>query len=81
MKKTIAIRHEDKYKMERRAALTPQHVKQLVEQGIEVLVESSEKRVFADEEYANAGAKVTKDISSSSLVFGVKEMPIDYFEA
>lgn len=81
MKKIIAIRHEDKYKMERRAALTPQHVKQIVEQGIEVLVESSEKRVFADEEYANAGAKVTKDISSSSLVFGVKEMPIDYFEA
>ena len=81
MKKTIAIRHEDKYKMERRAALTPQHVKQLVEQGIEVLVESSEKRVFVDEEYANAGAKVTKDISSSSLIFGVKEMPIDYFEA
>lgn len=81
MKKTIAIRHEDKYKMERRAALTPQHVKQIVEQGIEVLVESSEKRIFTDEEYANAGAKVTKDISSSSLVFGVKEMPIDYFEA
>lgn len=81
MKKTIAIRHEDKYKMERRAALTPQHVKQIVEQGIEVLVESSEKRIFADEEYANAGAKVSKDISSSSLVFGVKEMPIDYFEA
>lgn len=81
MKKTIAIRHEDKYKMERRAALTPQHVKQLVNQGIEVLVESSEKRVFADKEYEKAGAQVTKDISSSSLVFGVKEMPIDYFEA
>lgn len=81
MKKTIAIRHEDKYKMERRAALTPMHVKQLVSQGIEVLVESSEKRVFADEEYKNAGAKVTNDISNSSLVFGVKEMPIDYFEA
>jgi alpha-aminoadipic semialdehyde synthase len=81
MKKTIAIRHEDKYKMERRAALTPMHVKQLVSQGIEVLVESSEKRIFADEEYKNAGAKVTNDISNSSIVFGVKEMPIDYFDA
>jgi len=81
MKKTIAIRHEDKYKMERRAALTPQHVKKLIDQGIEVLVESSEKRVFANKEYESMGAKVTKDISKSSLVFGVKEMPIDYFEA
>lgn len=81
MKKTIAIRHEDKYKMERRAPLAPKHVKQMVEQGLEVLVESSQKRVFSNEEYRKAGAKVTSDISSSSLIFGVKEMPIDYFEA
>lgn len=81
MKKTIAIRHEDKYKMERRAALTPKHVKQLVDQGIEVLVESSAKRIFKDEEYVAAGAKVSDDVSSAQLVFGVKEMPIDYFEA
>ena len=80
MKNTIAIRHEDKYKMERRAALTPQHVKQLIDQGIDVLVESSEKRVFTDEEYRSAGAIVTQDISAASLVLGVKEMPIDYFE-
>lgn len=81
MKKIIAIRHEDKYKMERRAALTPKHVKQLVDQGIEVLVESSTKRIFKDEEYVAVGAKVSDDISSAQLVFGVKEMPIDYFEA
>jgi len=81
MKKTIAIRHEDKYKMERRAALAPMHVKQLVELGLEVLVESSEKRVFADEEYRNVGATISTDISKASLIIGVKEMPLDYFEA
>lgn len=81
MKKIIAIRHEDKYKMERRAALAPMHVKQLVEQGLEVLVESSKKRVFTDEEYRNAGATISTDISKASLIIGVKEMPIDYFEA
>ncbi|MDA3905154.1 MAG: bifunctional lysine ketoglutarate reductase /saccharopine dehydrogenase family protein [Bacteroidales bacterium] len=80
IKKTIAIRHEDKYKMERRAALAPRHVEILVEQGIDVLVESSAKRIFSDEEYSKAGAKVTKDISDASLIFGVKEMPLDYFE-
>ncbi len=81
MKKVIAIRHEDKYKMERRAALTPKHVKQLVDQGVEILVEPSAKRVFSDEEYRNAGAKLTDDLSEASLIVGVKEMPIDYFEA
>ena len=80
MKKIIAIRHEDKYKMERRTAITPQHAKQLISQGLEILVESSPKRVFSDDEYTAIGAKVTTDISSSDLVFGVKEMPIDYFE-
>lgn len=80
MKKSIAIRHEDKYKMERRAALTPKHVQQLTSRGIEVLVESSPKRVFTDDEYRQAGAKVTSDISASSFIIGVKEMPIDYFK-
>lgn len=81
MTHSIAIRHEDKYLMERRAALTPKHVKKLVEQGIRVLVEHSPKRVFTDEEYRQAGAVVTNNISEASLVFGVKEMPLDYFEA
>ncbi len=80
MKKTIAIRHEDKYKMERRAALAPKHVKQLIDHGLDVLVESSAKRVFSDDEYREAGAIVTNDISSASLIIGVKEMPLDYFQ-
>ncbi len=81
MKKIIAIRHEDKYKMERRAPLTQKHVKQLVEQGLEVLVETSKKRVFTDDEYRAAGGIVTQDISAASLILGVKEMPFDYFQA
>ena len=78
--KTIAIRHEDKYLMERRAAITPKHAKVLVDKGLTVLVESSSKRVFADEEYTQAGATVTSDISESPVVFGVKEMPLTIFE-
>ncbi|RLD40192.1 MAG: hypothetical protein DRI88_13910, partial [Bacteroidetes bacterium] len=34
----IGIRYEDKYKMERRVALVPDHVKQLVDKGVEVEV-------------------------------------------
>jgi len=80
MNKTLAIRHEDKYLMERRASITPAHVEILTKKGLTVLVESSEKRVFTDEEYRKASATVTKDISSSPVVFGVKEMPMDIFE-
>lgn len=81
MKNTIAIRHEDKYKMERRAPLTPRHIEQLIKQGVEVLVETSKKRVFTDDEYRASGAVVAKDISAASLILGVKEMPFDYFKA
>lgn len=80
MNKTLAIRHEDKYLMERRSAITPEHAKSLIDKGLEIWVESSDKRIFKDDEYAKAGAKVVKDITESSVVFGVKEMPLDIFE-
>lgn len=80
MNNSLAIRHEDKYLMERRSAITPEHAKKLIDKGLEVIVESSEKRVFKDAEYAAVGAKVVKDISESPVIFGVKEMPLDIFE-
>jgi alpha-aminoadipic semialdehyde synthase len=76
----IGIRHEDKYKMERRAPLVPEHVKVLVEKGIEVHVERSAKRVFKDEEYEKAGAVLVDRLQEPDLILGVKEMPLDYFE-
>lgn len=78
--KTLAIRHEDKYLMERRTAITPSHAKTIIDKGIEVIVERSPKRIFTEEEYLNIGAKVVDDIRSSKIVFGVKEMPMDIFE-
>ncbi len=76
----IGIRYEDKYKMERRVALVPEHVKQLVDMGVEVEVVRSEKRIFKDEEYAAAGATLVDEITDSDIVIGVKEMPIGYFK-
>ncbi|MBK9291169.1 MAG: hypothetical protein IPM52_06055 [Bacteroidetes bacterium] len=80
MTKTIGIRHEDKYLMERRAAITPQHVKKLVAQGIKVIVEHSDKRVFADTEYAESGATVANDLREAEVIVGVKEIPAHHFE-
>ncbi len=76
----IAIRYEDKYTMERRAPLIPSHVKELTNQGIEVEVVRSAKRVFADEEYVAAGAQLVDEVTGAGIILGVKEMPLDYFK-
>jgi alanine dehydrogenase len=81
MSNFIGIRHEDKYLMEHRAPLTPRHVERLIKQKkLDIIVQTSDKRVFTDDEYIKAGAKVAKDLKKCSVIFGVKEMPIDFFE-
>ncbi|MCF8304459.1 MAG: hypothetical protein K9I94_14385, partial [Bacteroidales bacterium] len=80
MAKTIGIRHEDKYRMERRTPLTPKHVKKLIDNhGLNVMVEQSAKRIFTEEEYKKAGAQIEKKLESAPVVFGVKEIPQEYF--
>ena len=79
MKHKVGIRYEDKYLMEKRVPLVPAHVKQLVEQGIEVQVVPSEKRIFKDGEYQAAGARLMSDPLDADVILGVKEMPIGYF--
>ena len=74
----IGIRKETQYPSERRAALTPDHVKQIVESEIDVLVEpGGEQRIFLDLEYEENGANISADISDAKVVFGVKEVPIN----
>ena len=76
----IGIRYEDKYVMERRVALVPDHVKDLIDKGLEFEVVKSEKRVFKDDEFTAVGAELVDEVSDSSVIIGVKEMPIDFFE-
>jgi len=81
MNRKIGIRIEDKYVMERRVAITPEHVRKLIQnEGIEVAVEPSAKRIFSDDEFKNAGAVLTSDLSAAPVIFGVKEMPNAFFE-
>lgn len=81
MSNFIGIRHEDKYELETRAPLTPKHIERLVKQKkLDFVVQSSEKRIFKDEEYLKSGAKVSKDLKKCSVIFGVKEIPIPVFE-
>lgn len=78
----IGIRVEDKYLMERRAPITPYHVRKLVKHhDIAVTVQTSEKRIFKDIEYRHAGAHISENLNDCNVVFGVKEMPEAAFES
>lgn len=49
-------------------------------EGMEVLVQKSPRRVFTDREYMKAGARVVDSLEEARVIFGVKEMPVDFFE-
>lgn len=42
-----------------------------------IVVESSDIRVFSDEQYKNVGINVVENVSDCDVLFGVKEVPID----
>jgi alpha-aminoadipic semialdehyde synthase len=73
--KCVGIVREVYNKWERRAPLTPAHVKQLVQRGVEVLVQPSTARVFSDEQYVRAGATLSEDLAPASVIVGVKQVP------
>ncbi|XP_039287420.1 alpha-aminoadipic semialdehyde synthase, mitochondrial [Nilaparvata lugens] len=75
--KVIAIRREDQSVWERRAALAPTNVRQLVRQGVKVIVQPSNRRAYPVQSYINAGAVIQEDISEASVIFGVKQVPVD----
>ncbi|MFB0533354.1 MAG: bifunctional lysine ketoglutarate reductase /saccharopine dehydrogenase family protein [Anaerolineae bacterium] len=83
MKACIGIRREDKSRWERRVPVTPEDVRKLKkeEHGIEVWVQPSPLRAFSEEEFTQAGAIVQEDLSPCPIIFAVKEIPPDLFEA
>jgi len=79
MEKTyIGIKKETGHPNEKRVVLTPDHVKKLIdEHNINVIVQSSKKRIFCDDDYKTAGATISDDFSPCKIIFGVKEIPAD----
>ncbi len=77
----IGIRREDKSRWERRVPITPEKARELGEKyGIEFVVQPSPVRVFGEEEFRQAGALVQEDLSPADVIFGVKEIPLQYFQ-
>jgi len=75
----FALIKERKNPPDRRVVLSPKACQKLVEDlpEVEISVESSELRVFKDEEYSAAGFKIIDDVSDCDVLSGVKEVPIE----
>lgn len=77
---TVGIRREDKNRWETRAPLTPDQTAELRQQyGLSFVVQPSNIRVFSNADYAAVGCRIDEDLSKCQVVFGVKEMPLDFF--
>jgi alanine dehydrogenase len=74
----FGILKERKSPPDRRVVFSPNAVVQLKQlySDTVVKVESSEIRIFTDNQYENLGIEVAEDISDCDVLFGVKEVPV-----
>ena len=77
---TFALIKERKSPPDRRVVFSPEKCREVLRQypQAEIIVESSELRVFSDEEYRNAGIEVLDDVSHADVMLGVKEVPVEF---
>ncbi|WP_421824325.1 NAD(P)-dependent oxidoreductase [Flagellimonas oceanensis] len=75
----FGIIRERKNPPDRRVVLSPEAYQNVLSKfpKAEILVESSPIRVFADQEYADQGLQVVKDMEACEVLLGVKEVPIE----
>lgn len=75
----FGIIKERKNPPDRRVVFTPSELVKLKEQfpKAEIKVESSDIRVFPDDEYTKLGFEVSNDLSDCDVLIGVKEVPVD----
>ncbi len=76
--KSLLIRAEDKNRWERRAPITPDDARQIIERtGAQVYVQQSAKRWFNEDAYQQAGARICADMTPGDVILGVKEIPLE----
>ena len=75
----FGIIKERKNPPDRRVVFSPEKLIQFKSKfsEAEIIVESSDIRVFSDNQYAKANIEVSKDVSDCDVLFGVKEVPIE----
>ncbi len=75
----FGIIKERKNPPDRRVVFSPSKLQEFKNQfsSASIKVESSDIRVFSDNEYKNSGLEVTENMADCDVLFGVKEVPID----
>jgi alanine dehydrogenase len=75
----FGIIKERKNPPDRRVVFSPEELIQFKSQfpTAEIVVESSDIRIFSDEHYANLGINVSNNMSDCDVLFGVKEVPVE----
>ena len=75
----FGIIKERKNPPDRRVVFTPEELVRLQKEHPEAIikVESSDIRVFSDEQYSDLGIEVATDMTDCDVLFGVKEIPVD----
>lgn len=79
MLKTV-IRKEHKNDWEKRTALIPSDVADLVEKGLPISVEPSEIRVYSDLDFQQSNVPTDGCPKNGQFIVGIKEPPIDAIE-
>ena len=74
---TLAVLKEARID-ENRTPFSPTQISNLLNKfsNLKIIVQSSSRRCFKDEDYLKAGAKITDDLRSADIIFGVKEVDI-----
>lgn len=76
----FGIIKERKNPPDRRVVFSPNELAKIKQKYHDcmVKVESSDTRIFTDVQYQSMGIEVANDISDCDVLFGVKEVPVDY---
>ncbi len=76
----FGIIKERKIPIDRRVVFSPEELVRLKKDypNAIIKVESSDIRIFTDNQYSSLGIEVTGDVSDCDVFFGVKEVPVDF---
>lgn len=78
MKTIVGIRREDKNPWEKRVPLIPSHVREIIRNHpLEMWIQPSPIRIIPDKDYLQEGARIEEDITPCSIVFAIKEIPVN----
>ena len=77
---TIGIIREGKVPPDFRVPLSPKQCSEIQKRfpNVKVLVQTSPIRTFKDEEYDQEGIEIVDNLNNCDIIFGVKEVPIDF---